>query len=139
CVLMELRGHGRRLSVWWWRVTIQPRAARTQLVRHGCESGRPGVAGSAESKHTTLIILAFGPSDQATVLDGRTKPVIKTVNQKTIDLLQALKAVGEQIPSIAVEIADEKVSPADQAEFGDLLIRLGELVKLHAWEVRGHL
>jgi len=72
-------------------------------------------------------------------LDGRTKPVIKTVNQKTIDLLQALKAVGEQIPSIAVEIADEKVSPADQAEFGDLLIRLGELVKLHAWEVRGHL
>lgn len=60
------------------------------------------------------------------------------MQENTTRLLEALNAANEQIPAVAHQIVSEEISPDDQAEFGDLLIRLGELVKLHAWEVRGH-
>lgn len=60
------------------------------------------------------------------------------IHEKTRNLLEALGAISQQLPSVASAIAHERISPQDQVEFANLVIRIGELVKLHAWEVRGY-
>ncbi len=58
------------------------------------------------------------------------------MDQKTEQLQAALTQVAGQLPGLVADIRNHTISPEEQVEFGKLLVRLGELVQLHAWESR---
>lgn len=48
------------------------------------------------------------------------------------DLIAALKALQRQIPQVCLAMIHGQLDPDQQAEFGDLLIQLGQLMQQHA-------
>jgi hypothetical protein len=84
-------------------------------------------------------LLEIGTELQTRAMDqARTQSPVKSMHENTYNLLEALRAISEQLPRITCEIASDQISPEQQVEFAELVIRVGELVKLHAWEVRGY-
>lgn len=60
------------------------------------------------------------------------------MHPNTRNLLIALEGIAEQLPQMIDDIANERVTPDEQVEFAELVVRIGELIKLHAWEIRGY-
>jgi hypothetical protein len=58
------------------------------------------------------------------------------MTRATRELLTALAKVNQQVPTVALGILDESLSPDKQAEFGDLLIVAGEALRRHAQNER---
>jgi hypothetical protein len=56
--------------------------------------------------------------------------------RETRKLLAALGAMNQQIPGVCLGIMDESLSVAKQAEFGELLVELGEAMQTHAQSQR---
>jgi hypothetical protein len=54
------------------------------------------------------------------------------MNEMTLALVAALKAVNEQIPCIIDCLVTDTLSAGKQREFGGLLIELGELLREYA-------
>jgi hypothetical protein len=52
--------------------------------------------------------------------------------RETRAVLAALAAVNRKVPEVALGFMDDSISPAQESEFGDLLIELGELLHSHA-------
>ncbi|MGH3623629.1 MAG: hypothetical protein ACRDQ5_17820 [Sciscionella sp.] len=50
----------------------------------------------------------------------------------TRELLAALAAMNRKIPEMCLALMDDTLSPQRQAEFGELLIQLGEALREHA-------
>jgi hypothetical protein len=54
------------------------------------------------------------------------------VIRRTRELLASLASLNQQVPGVVLGILDASLPPAEQAEFGDLLIAAGERLREHA-------
>lgn len=54
------------------------------------------------------------------------------MTRSTRELLAALAALNQQVPSVVLGILDESLSSDKQVEFGGLLIAAGEALQRHA-------
>lgn len=59
------------------------------------------------------------------------------MNERTRQLLVALKKVNQQVPAVVLGMLEGSLSPEKQIEFGSLLIELGQLMQGHGTEQPG--
>lgn len=56
------------------------------------------------------------------------RPMTKT----TRELLAALAMLNQEVPTVVLGILDDSLPPSKQAEFGQLLVDAGEVLRWHA-------
>ncbi|HEX3649537.1 MAG TPA: hypothetical protein VHV49_14010 [Pseudonocardiaceae bacterium] len=56
------------------------------------------------------------------------------MNDETRELLGVLAKLNQAVPSLVLGVLDNTLTPAKQAEFGELLVDAGQLLQEHAQE-----
>jgi hypothetical protein len=59
--------------------------------------------------------------------------------RETREVLAAMAAVNRKVPEVAMGFLDDAISPAQEAEFGGMLVELGELLQSHAHDRSCHI
>lgn len=54
------------------------------------------------------------------------------MNGETRELLGMLAKLNQAVPALVIGVLDDSLTPAKQAEFGELLVDAGQLMRAHA-------